>query len=246
MNPQAANQANCAVLTVAPFPAMNLFDPNFDFDKNSGVFAMLPNLFTALVGQSRFLGESLTAVLGGVSFSRFVMAPSDTDNPNGNALQCATLGAFGGFFERGFRAHDYQLGRRNCQKFLRDHFRLSADNPIMQVGLQKFDTATRDAVIATFDPGKSGFIPIIPLCGSALPEVPAPARASIAAARVGHIVNWIVDRLHTLTKALLDEAISGDFDKFAARSAADTLISTWGRAKIKAYLQAELKDVIKG
>ncbi len=246
VNPRAADQANCAVLTVAPFPAMNLFDPKYDFDKSSSVFGMLPNLFTALVGQSRFLGESLTAVLGGVSFSRFVLAPSDTDNPNDNALQCGTLGAFGGFCERGFRAHDYQLGRRNCQKFLRDHFRLSTDNPIIQAGLRGFDAATRDAVTSTFDPGKSGFIPIIPLCGSALPEVPAPARATITSARVGHIVNWIVDRLHSLTKAFLDDAISSDFDKWAARSAADTLISTWGKAKIKAYLQEELKGVTAG
>ncbi len=246
MNPREADKANCAVLTVAPFPAMDLFDPNYNFDKNSSVFGMLPNLFTALVGQSRFLGESLTAVLGGESFSRFVMAPSDTDNPNDSALQCATLGAFGGFFERGFRAHDYQLGRRNCQKFLRDHFRLSADNPVIHAGLQKFDAATREAILATFDPGKSGFLPIIPLCGSALPEVPAPARATITSARVGHIVNWIVDRLHALTKAFLDDAISNDFDQWAARSAADTLISTWGKAKIKAYLQEQLKGVIKG
>jgi hypothetical protein len=245
VNPREADKANCAVLTVAPFPGMGLFDPDYNFEANSSVFGMLPNLFTALVGQSRFLGESLTAVLGGASFSRFVLAPSDTDNPNDNALQCAALGAFGGFFERGFRAHDYQVGRRNCQKFLRDHFRLSTDNPIIQAGLQKF-AATRDAVIATFDPGKSGFIPIIPLCGSALPEVPAPGRAVITSARVGHIVNWIVDRLHALTRALLDEAISGDFDKWAARYAADALISTWGKATIKAYLQKELKDVIVG
>ena len=245
-NPREADKANCAVLTVAPFPAKDLFDPNYNFDKNSSVFGILPNLFTALVGQSLYLGESLTAVLGGASFSRFVLAPSDTDNPDDNALQCAALGAFGGFCERGFRAHDYQLGRRNCQKFLRDHFRLSTDNPIIQAGLLKFDAATRDAVIATFDPGKSGFLPIIPLCGSALPEVPAPARATITSARVGHIVNWVVDRLHGLAKAFLDEAITSEFEKLAARGAADTLISTWGRAKIKAYLQEELKDVIKG
>jgi hypothetical protein len=42
--------------------------------------------------------------------------------PIPKALQCATLAAFGGFFARGFRAHDYELGRRNCQKFLLDHF----------------------------------------------------------------------------------------------------------------------------
>lgn len=124
-NPRPSDQANCAVLTVAPFPADALYNPNYDFNKNSSVFGMLPNLFTVLISQSRFLGESLAAVVSGTSFSRFVLAPSDAANPTKSALQCSLLGAFGGFFERGFRAHDYQLGRRNCQKFLSDHFRLS-------------------------------------------------------------------------------------------------------------------------
>ncbi len=116
-NPRASSVANCAVLTVAPFPSENLCNLNYDFAGNSSVFGMLPNLFTTLISQSRFLGESLTAVVTGASFSRFVLAPSDAENPTKPALQCGLLGAFGGFFERGFRAHDYQLGRRNCQVF---------------------------------------------------------------------------------------------------------------------------------
>jgi hypothetical protein len=39
-------------------------------------------------------------------------------------------------FERKFRAHDYQLGRRNCQRFLEKHFVLPLDNPIIARGLE--------------------------------------------------------------------------------------------------------------
>jgi hypothetical protein len=210
------------------------------------VLGMLPNLFTALISQSRFLGESLTAVMSGTSFSRFVLAPSDAENPTKTALQCGLLGAFGGFFERGFRAHDYQLGRRNCQKFLLDHFRLSAANPIIDAGLNKLDAATRLAVIKTLDPGQLGSIPLIPLCGSASAEVPAPARATITSARVGHVLNWIVDRMHSVAKPLLETAMGSGLENWAARSAVDTLISTWGKAKLKELLQKELSDVISG
>jgi Patatin-like phospholipase len=245
-NPRASDQANCAVLTVAPFPSDALYNPDYDFSKNSSVFGMLPNLFTALISQSRFLGESLTAVVGGTSFSRFVLAPSDAGNPTKPALQCSLLGAFGGFFERGFRAHDYQLGRRNCQKFLSDHFRLSIDNPIIDAGLKGFDAATRQAVLDRFDPQQRNSIPLIPLCGTASTEVPAPLRATITSARVGHILNWIVDRLHAVAKPLLETAIGPGFENFAARSAVDTLISTWGKAKLKELLQKELGDVISG
>jgi predicted acylesterase/phospholipase RssA len=243
-NPRPANEANCAVLTVAPFPANALYDPKYDFDSNSSLFGMLPNLFTALVSQARFFGESLSAVMSGASASRFVLAPSDFDNPNDNALQCAVLGAFGGFFERGFRAHDYQLGRRNCQKFLMDHFRLARSNPIIQSGLSRFDDAGKVAVTQAFDPQNRGSLPIIPLCGTAVAEVPESLRATISQARVGHILNWIVDRLHAVSKPVLESAIGPGFEGWAARSAVDTLISTWGKSKLKEVLQRELKGVI--
>lgn len=244
-NPQPSDKANCAVLTVAPFPADSLFVDKYDFDGNSSVFGMLPNLFSVLIAQSRFFGESLTAVVGGASFSRFVLAPSDFENPTQAALQCGLLGAFGGFFERGFRAHDYQLGRRNCQKFLRDHFRLSAANPIIAAGLNRLDPAVRADVIRNFQ-DHDGTIQIIPLCGSAVPEVPAPARATITSARVGHIVNWIVDRMHAVAKPLLEGAIGSGFESFTARSTVDVLISTWARGRLKDLLQKQLSDVIKG
>lgn len=245
-NPSDGDNANCAVLTVAPFPAEALYDRNYNFDKNGSVFGMLPNLFTVLISQSRFQGETLAAVMSGASYSRFVLAPSDTANPNDDALQCGLLSAFGGFFERGFRAHDYQLGRRNCQKFLSDHFRLSTTNPIIAGGLNKFSPAERAAVIEAFDPGHSGYIPIIPLCGTAVAEVPAPARATITSSRVGDILNWIVNRLRAVTKPLLESAIGDGFKDLAARAAVDTIISTWGKAKLRDLLQKELKEVIMG
>jgi hypothetical protein len=243
-NPRSPEQANCAVLTIAPFPANALFNPNFDFDSAASVAGMLPRLLTVLISQSRFLGESLTAVMTGSSYSRFVLAPSDADNPAKNALQCGLLSAFGGFFERGFRAHDYQLGRRNCQKFLRDHFRLSVTNPIIAAGLSKYDEPTRTKIIDALDPHQHGYIPIIPLCGTAVAEVPALPRATITSTRVGHIVNWIVDRLHALTKPLLGSVIDSEFEAWAARSALDTLISTWGRGKIREILLKELDGLV--
>jgi len=97
-----------------------------------------------------------------------------------------------------------------------------------------------------FDPQQQDSIPIIPLCGTALPEVLAPPRATITSARVGHILNWIVDRLHAVTKALLESAMGSGFECWAARSAVDTLISTWGKAKLRDLLQKELKTVISG
>jgi len=243
-NPRPADQANCAVLTVAPFPAMALFDHNYDFPRNSSVLGMLPNLLNTLISQSRFFGESLGAVMGGASSSRFVLAPSDFEHPDKAALQCSLLGAFGGFFERGFRAHDYQLGRRNCQKFLRDHFRLAVNNPIISAGLNKLTAESRSAAMSSFDPQQDQTLPIVPLCGTAVPEVPAPIPATITQARVNHVLNWSVDRLHAVAKPLLESVLGSGFENFTARQVVDGLISTWGKAKLKEYFQNNLKDVI--
>jgi hypothetical protein len=132
---------------------------------------------------------------------------------------------------------------------LSDHFRLSIDNPIIEKGLSQMDTATRAAVLANFassDPDQENTLPIIPLCGTALPEVVEPVRATITSARLNDVQNWIVDRLHAVTKPLLESVIGSGPENWAARSAVDTLISTWGKAKLKDVLQKELKDVIAG
>jgi Patatin-like phospholipase len=244
-NPPDADKANCAVLTVAPFPANDSFNNKFDFDANSAVLGMLPNLFTVLISQSRFQGETLEAVVSGDSFSRFVLAPSNPDDAKHEALQCSLLGAFGGFFEREFRAHDYQLGRRNCQKFLKDCFRLSQSNPIIKAGLDKLDAASRDGAVKAFDPEGKGTLPVIPLCGSAVAEVSQPARATITQARVDQIIGWVVARMHAVSKRMIEKAISGP-QGLAAHQGADIIISTIGKAKVKSYLQNALSNVIAG
>jgi hypothetical protein len=249
-NPSGQDDANSAVLTVAPFPADTLYNKNYDFAANSSIFGMLPNLFTALISQSRFQGESLTAVIDTRSYSRFVLAPSDDARKGQEALQCAALSAFGGFFERGFRAHDYQLGRRNCQKFLLDTFRLRLENPIVAAGLVNFSQADKVRLAAKFAPSSGtsdGTLPIIPLCGTAVSEVLSPARATITSARLAHILNWIVDRLHAVAKPLLEDSIGANsLENWAARSALDTLISTWAKNKIRDVLMKELDGVIAG
>jgi predicted acylesterase/phospholipase RssA len=241
-NPPEQNKANCAVLTIAPFPATDLYDADYPFAKNSSVFGMLPNLFTALIAQSRFLGESLNAVIDTAAYSRFVLAPSDASHPRQPALQCGLLSAFGGFFERGFRAHDYQLGRRNCQRFLQETFRLTIDNPVIAAGLAKLDNP--DTVIGDFAGDQPGTLPIIPLCGSAAAEVHAPIRATISSTRVDQIVDWATGRLRAVAKHLIDDSIKPAFQNQAAKAAAETLISTIGKTKLREALTKNLAGVI--
>ena len=68
----------------------------------------------------------------------------------------AGLGHFAAFLHPVFRQHDYDLGRYNCQSFLKNWFCLPANNP-------------------GFVAGGAGELPLIPLVGAASVPVPAPA-----------------------------------------------------------------------
>jgi hypothetical protein len=155
-------KADRAVVSIAPFPTMASYAVDYDPLHNAGVLRVMARLFQALVSQSRFYGESLSHLMRGTTFSHFMVAPSDHElieaekdaaihhAPIPKALQCASLGAFAGFFERGFRAHDYLLGRRNCQKFLLDHFIFPAENVVMKEALAGMDAEVRARVVAEF------------------------------------------------------------------------------------------------
>ena len=212
-NPSEATEANCAVVTVAPFPATTTFDPNYNVTSASSIWAMLPRLLDVLLSQSRFLGESLNQLTSGISFNRFVVAPSDPKLAAGSALQCGLLSAFGGFFHRGFRRHDFLLGRRNCQRFLRAHFCLPASNGVIAAGLAEAGAQAAE-VIRDFKvdppnprvhPGEA-WIPVIPVVGTAAATVALPAREIMPSGDLNGIVDLIVKRAKAIQPQLLKDA----------------------------------------
>ncbi len=206
-NPPTPEAANAAVISIAPFPMVNTLDPNYKPEDNQGIWSILASFIGVTLNQSRFFGEDLSALMCGASFSRFVISPSDPAQEMENALQCATLGAFGGFCSRLFRKHDFLLGRRNCQQFLRAHFLLLDSNPVIADGLAKAGSHA-GLVTAKFLrgapsddpklPQTQNWIPVIPLCGSATAEAPQPLRATMAASDVKEIASLIMKRLDAI------------------------------------------------
>ncbi|MFT4114175.1 patatin-like phospholipase family protein [Silvibacterium sp.] len=229
-NPRSPEKANAAVLTVAPFPTRERFDEGFFEPPPLTLFGMLGRLFTVVMSQSRFLGESLSVLTSGRAFSRFVIAPSDPGEKklgqedkgqeDQDALQCGTLSAFGGFMERSFRAHDFLLGRYNCQRFLDVHFRLPETNPVIAAGLVaagKYAGAVRsnfagaappeaDPVRAKNDPEAVKWLSIIPLVGTAAQELERPQRGQISRDDVHTIAGLAMERLRAIKGPLLHGA----------------------------------------
>jgi len=270
-------KADRAVVSIAPFPTMASYAVDYDPLKNSSVLHVLVRLFQALMSQSRFYGESLSHLMRGTTFSHFMVAPSDPElveelkhealhhKPIPKALQCATLGAFGGFFERGFRAHDYMLGRRNCQKFLLDHFIFPANNVVMKEALAEMDPKARARVVAKYKratpkgPGdvpmdfaqeacaasERVWLPVIPLVTEELrtPIGPVP-RYKMKAADLDEVVRLIAARFEAVAQRAI-RVIHHRALRWSLRPG-PWFVSRLGRGALKQLLVKGLGDSYKG
>ncbi|THV56462.1 patatin-like phospholipase family protein [Chryseobacterium candidae] len=82
----------------------------------------LKDLVFKLIGtfrnQSMFKQEDILSALD-MDRSRFLIYPSKRGF---YFLASGLISGFSGFFKKSFREHDYQLGRKNCQTFLRYYF----------------------------------------------------------------------------------------------------------------------------
>jgi len=97
------------------------------------------------------------------SVGRFLIAPKRDDNPtvqHEKAIACGALHGFGGYVAREFREHDYYLGRRNCQRFLDQHFSLPANDALFS---RWSEVLRRDYLLT------NGELPIVPLLGRLRP-----------------------------------------------------------------------------
>jgi len=207
VNPRQADTADRAVLSIAPFPTTETFSNSYSGP--TPLFGVIPRVIGALIAQSRFQGESLDLLMTQDGFSRFVIAPKDDQNPTATALESSTLGAFGGFFAKGFRDHDYQLGRRNCQRFLNTYLAFRSDNPIIAAGLEHLSAAQITA--ASVPPPIAGeplpegvcWIPLVPLCGSARAEVQYPQLYVMPCADLVAIGDAVRSRVKAVVNALI-------------------------------------------
>jgi hypothetical protein len=89
-------------------------------------------LFSAYKEHSRAKPADLALALDDHTYSRYLIAPARKGRRGAAALTSGALGAFLGFVSIDYRHHDYMLGRRNCQQFLRRHFTLPVGHPLFE------------------------------------------------------------------------------------------------------------------
>ncbi|MGE3779403.1 MAG: hypothetical protein AB7F89_19605, partial [Pirellulaceae bacterium] len=133
-NPRSGTKAHRAVVLIDPFPNTAALTESYQSDDR--LLAVVLQMFSALKNQARFKPAELELAARPDVFSRFMIAPSrqdDARNPIEPAIASGVMDGFGGFFHESFRRHDFQLGRRNCQAFLKWRFCLPENNPVVSI-----------------------------------------------------------------------------------------------------------------
>lgn len=203
-NPRGPEEANAAVITVDPFPGDERFDPGYDAQEKSSLGNVASALLGTLVNQSRFQGENLKLTKSEDDNSRFAIAPSDDSAGKLPSLLSGALGAFGGFIDQNFRDRDYQLGRRNCQQFLRTTFMLPQENPIIRAGV-----AGKTKLIGGISDQTGGqtWYQLIPLMEDLQEPIVVPPRANFKTtqARLEQVSDAAAGRLEAVVHAFVNQ-----------------------------------------
>lgn len=156
-NPRDGQAANKAVILVAPFPNFQKAPP---FSGDIRLVHMLPQLSSMLIEQARFKPDELELAANDNVFSRFMISPVREGNGSDAARQfpiaCGVMGGFGGFIDESFRRHDYLLGRRNAQAFLRWNFALPDTNPLfdgVRINAERWQVRDAEGAVGSLAPG---------------------------------------------------------------------------------------------
>lgn len=202
-------KADRAVIMVSPFPERRPIA--LQGQPAADLMSIYRALLPSLIDQARFKPSELVLAADPNHASRYLIGPSRV-TPDGKeqtyGIASGLLGGFGGFLARAYRDHDFQLGRRNCQMFLRETFALPFDNDIVA---HWSEAARSDPALETREkaPGGKDAHVIIPLLGNAKAEVALPAWPRIGEARFEELQTRIAQRFDALAPALLAENVTG-------------------------------------
>jgi hypothetical protein len=187
-NERSMTEADRAVIMISPFPEGAVFDAKAE--PRLGLVDVLIQLAPTLIQQARFKPSQIALAAANDVASRYIISPRRTQ-PAGQpgtsaAIACGLLGGFGGFLDRRFREADYQLGMRNCQKFLADGLTLDGSNAkVFGAG------------------GAAGERPVLRLLGSAQQKIPLPDWPRMHLADLDQFLNAVTQRATKVFDALL-------------------------------------------
>jgi hypothetical protein len=160
------NKTKYSIIMIDPFPSskedledINKLDNDgmgkADYDKR--ITKVAKRIIATLRAQNLFKTDDIRDSFDNNIFLKFIMYPS-------HPICSASLEAFGGFLYRDFREYDYQLGRRNAQKFLRCHFKIPFNSPVNKEYDEIHEEWPADAIAKLkLRENDNEYLPIIPM-----------------------------------------------------------------------------------
>lgn len=165
-NPEHIRKNKYAVIMIDPFPNK---DDDTDVIK-SDIGSIASGLIRSLRNQVMFNQEGILDAIVMAERTKFMIEPIRKEYKNGtwdrskNDLASAPLAGFAGFINKDFREHDFHLGRKNCQDFLRYYFAI--ENKDVEVRLDLLPTTQMlnrfEFSVPPKDPNGKKYFPIIP------------------------------------------------------------------------------------
>jgi hypothetical protein len=232
-SPREGDKAVRAVIMVMPFPNAAPF--NLAYDPDASILPVLFSTFNSLIAQARFRPSEMVLADDPNVYSRFLIVPRrgfEDGKLRRYTIACGSLGGFGGFLSRRFREHDYQLGRRNCQWFLRQYFVLPSEGPKRNKLFDAWsDQAREKQKVRRAGVGESAanipfearpvlpYLPIIPLLGEAAREVPEVPWPTYTDAEFAALQPKIKNRLNRVASAMFNQYGGGFWTRRAFEAA---------------------------
>ena len=195
-----------AVIMISAFPEerpiLRQGEPRTD------IVSLFSALMPALINQARFKPDELALAADENHGSRYLIGPSRVVNGKDQryAIASGLLDGFGGFVSRSFRDHDFQLGRRNCQWFLRTCFALPEANPIIKAWSAGVD---RKRFRTPEGKDRRAHYCLIPLCGGAEKEVALPAWPRITVDEFKRLEVRIAQRFDRVVPLIIRQNVGG-------------------------------------
>lgn len=165
-NPDHFKNDRYGVIMIDPFPNKD----NDTSKTGTDIFGVAGGLFKALRNQVMFNQDGIMEALNLRDHTKFLIAPVREVEKNGiwgrpsTDLASAPLGGFAGFLSKDFRNHDFHLGRKNCQAFLRHYFAMPmADVESRLSGKPSLEAIKRfEFAVPAMDATGKKYFPIIP------------------------------------------------------------------------------------
>ncbi len=243
-----------AVMLIDPFPNFENKSEAKQIKHPSKIMELIPNILGAIRGQAMVKETDIVRGLTNDHKLRMIF-PKRGDDPY--PISCGSLDGFGGFFSRDFREHDFFLGRKNAQGFLRKYFTIKledAKNSAIFEDWQQDDSDPRHKRFFVKSEAGNGYYPIIPdmslkeySLGSKHPSnnaLPIPERKGIAASQVFDLESALTNRLSEVLLNLFKFETGSHKQDEAEEAVTQLIVQHEGKKREKKQKGKSLRMVI--